>query len=56
MFGFDSGLPIASTGEFPGYVNPADPVGETDVMIRLVDDDVVDELARRRGRRPQPPQ
>ena len=57
MFGFDSGLPIAPTGEFPGFVNPRDrePV---ESVIRVVDDEPVvsDELAARRGRRPERPQ
>lgn len=55
MFGFDSGLPIASTGEFPGFVKPTEPVtGES--VIRAVDEPVGDELAARRGRRPNRPQ
>ncbi len=59
MFGFDSGLPIAPTGEFPGFVNPMEPVrGES--VIRFVGDEPVDEpvdeLAARRGRRPERPQ
>jgi hypothetical protein len=56
MFGFDSGLPIAPTGEFPGFVNPMEPVtAKTDLVIPdMGDEPPADELAPRRGRRPQP--
>jgi hypothetical protein len=51
MFGFDSGLPIAPTGEFPGFVNPTEPVrGESDLLLIGGGDD-----APRRGRRPGRP-
>jgi len=57
MFGFDdSGLPIASTGEFPGFVNPMESVTTGESVIRAVDEPVGDELAARRGRRPNRPQ
>ena len=57
MFGFDSGLPIAPTGEFPGFVNPMEAVtGKTDDLVipDMGDEPPADELAPRRGRRPQP--
>ena len=56
MFGFDSGLPIAPTGEFPGFVNPMEPVTcKTDDLVipGVGDEPPADELAPRRGRRPQ---
>jgi hypothetical protein len=50
MFGFDN-LPVAKTGEFPGFVNPMERLPEPDD-----DDDLVhvrsDEESPRRGRRP----
>lgn len=35
MFGFNAyGLPVASTGEFPGFVNPMEPVtGGSDLVV-----------------------
>ena len=34
MFGFGRGLPVAPTGEFPGFVNPMEPVtGESDLVV-----------------------
>jgi hypothetical protein len=67
MLGFDPHLPIAPTGEFPGFVNPMDPVGGSDLVVIGVDEDItesgnseaVDDESRpsgpRRGRRPAPP-
>jgi hypothetical protein len=52
MFGFGRGLPIAPTGEFPGFVNPEDPVrGESDLVVRIQPDDEIEVGPRRRGRR-----
>lgn len=59
MLGFDPHLPIARTGEFPGFVNPRDPVGGESLVVigtddEVLDDEVLDEKPRR-GRRPAPP-
>lgn len=58
MLGFDPHLPIARTGEFPGFVNPRDPVGGESLVVigtdEVLEAEVLDEKPRR-GRRPAPP-
>jgi hypothetical protein len=62
MLGFDPWLPIAPTGEFPGFVNPTEPVtGESDLVVIGMDEDItesgnseaVDEKPARRRRVPR---
>jgi hypothetical protein len=52
MLGWDPHLPIAPTGDFPGFVNPEDPV-KGDLVVFGMDDDSPSGPAR--GRRPTPP-
>lgn len=46
MFG-SSGLPVAPTGEFPGFVNPTERPDDDEWFVRPVPE-------RERGRRPMP--
>jgi hypothetical protein len=48
-FGFDPRIPVAPTGEFPGFVNPTDS-RETDQLV-IVGNETDREPIRRPGRR-----